>query len=328
MFRWLAKPLPLIACLLGLTAAAWLFAQEGVIRVNVNLVHIIATVKAPNGALVGSLAKDDFEVYDNGVRQDIAHFERQTSQPLSVALMVDVSGSTAKDISFEIDSGAKFLRALLTEGNPEDRVALYTFDYQVSVDSPFSHNFPALNTALRKIHGSAGTSLFDAIYLVAGQLERRNGRKVMVIVSDGGETTSKYTSHDALDAAQLADTVIYPVVVQPIKSDAGRNTAGENFFQWISKSTGGRAFFPELNGQLDKVFADIISDLRTQYSLGFYPHNVPLTKDKWHRLEVREKSGKLQVSARTSYHGEADSGGGGPEAGTSVNGDVRTKKKR
>ncbi len=328
MFRWPANLHVLAPCLLVALAAAWLFAQEPpVIRVNVNLVRILATVKNAQGELVGSLGKDDFEIYDNGVKQEIAHFQRQTDQPLSVALMVDVSGSTAKDLALEIDSATKFLHALLTEGQPDDRVALYSFDDSVKVEQPYTHNFNALTVALRKIHGTAGTSLFDAITLVAQDLEKRQGRKVMVVVSDGGETTSRYTSHDALKAAQLADAVIYPVVVLPVMSDSGRNTGGENFFKWIAPGTGGRAFFPQLTGELDRTFSQIIDDLRTQYSLGFYPHNVPLTKDPWHKLELREKSGRLQVSARNGYYGESESYNA-PSSGTSVDGDIRTKKKR
>jgi len=330
MFRSPARLVPFAALLLIAAAAAWMFAQEGslpVIRVNVNLVRILATVKTVHGELISTLGKDDFEVFDNGVKQEIAHFERQTDQPLSVALMVDVSGSTAKDLGVEIESGVKFLHALLLEGRPDDRVALYSFDDSVKEEQSFTHNFNLLTTALRRIHGTAGTSLFDAIYLVSHELERRQGRKVMVIVSDGGETTSKWTSHDALKAVQLADAVIYPVVVIPIMSDAGRNTGGENFFKWIAGGTGGRAFFPQLNGELDRSFSQIIDDLRTEYSIGFYPHDVPLTKDPWHKLDVREKSGKLQVSARNGYYGESETYSAG-SAGSSVDGDVRTKKKR
>jgi Ca-activated chloride channel family protein len=328
MFRWRGKPAELAA--LGVALAAALAAQQSpVIRVNVNLVRIVATVKTGAGAIVGSLARDDFEVYDNGVRQEIAHFERQTDQPLSVALMVDVSGSTAKDLAYEVDSAGKFVRGLLAEGNLEDRAALYAFDDQVRQEQGFTHNYASLNLALKRIHGTAGTSLYDAICLVSRELEPRQGRKAMVIVSDGGETTSKWSSHDALEAAQLADAVVYPVVVMPITSDAGRNRGGEAFLTYIAQGTGGRPFFPAPNAQLDKAFADIVADLRTEYVLGFYPHDVPLTAERWHKLEVREKTGKLQVFARNGYYGESESGGGGPlDPSNSVNADVRTKKKR
>jgi Ca-activated chloride channel family protein len=334
MFRWRARPAQFaalgVALGVALAAAGWLGAQQSpVIRVNVNLVRIIATVKTRAGSMVGSLGKDDFDVYDNGARQEIAHFERQTDQPLSVALMVDVSGSTAKELAYEIDSAGKFVRALLAEGNPEDRAAIYAFDDQVRQEHVFTHDHASLNLALKRLHGTAGTSLYDAICLVSRELEPRHGRKAIVIVSDGGETTSKWTSHDALQAAQLADAVVYPVVVLPIISDSGRNRGGEAFLTYIAHGTGGRPFFPEPNAQLDKAFTEIVDDLRTEYVLGFYPHDVPLTKDKWHKLEVRERTGKLQVFARNGYYGEAESSGGGPsDPSNSVNADIRAKKKR
>ncbi len=131
-----------------------LLAQDpSVFRTNVNLVHVIATVKNKAGELVGALTKEDFTITDNGVPQEVAVFERQTDQPLSVALLIDVSGSTAKDLKFETDSAARFLHALLAEGNPEDRVALYSFDDSVRMVHNFTHNFTALDASLKKVSG-------------------------------------------------------------------------------------------------------------------------------------------------------------------------------
>ena len=112
----------------ALALAGPLAAQELVIPVKVNLVHVVATVKNRAGQLVGSLHKEDFDIYDNGVRQEVAVFERQTDQPLSVALLVDVSGSTNQDLKFETDSAVRFVRALLSFRNSQDQVALYAFD--------------------------------------------------------------------------------------------------------------------------------------------------------------------------------------------------------
>jgi len=313
-----------------LACAVALFAQEStVFRANVNLVRIVATVHNKAGELVGALGKEDFDISDNGVPQEVAVFSRQTDQPLSVALLIDVSGSTAKDLKFETDSAARFLHVLLAEGNLEDRVALYSFDDAVRMVHNYSHNFAALDAALKKVGGSAGTSLFDAIYLTAHELEIREGRKVMVIISDGGETTSRYDSHQALQAAQLADTVIYPVIVMPITNNAGRNIGGENALKFMADGTGGRTFLPSLGKQLDKAFDDIVIELRTEYVLGFYPRNVPLPKDPFHRLQVSVKRPELQVSARNGYYGEAEPRAANPDARTSVKPDgagIRKKK--
>jgi Ca-activated chloride channel homolog len=301
MFRWPVK----LACL----AAAALFAAValGQFKDEVRLVHIIATVKNRTGQLVGGLQKEDFLVSDNGVPQEVKIFERQTDQPLSVALMIDTSGSTAKDLKFETDSAAKFVRALLGEGNPKDAIKLFGFDYDVHEETAnFTHRMDLLESKLKTIHGSAGTSLYDAIWFGAHDLEPRDGRKAMVIVTDGGNTTSYRDSHEALEATQLADAVMYPVVVIPIMNNAGRNTAGENVLTFMAEGTGGRTFTPALGAQLDKAFRDIISDLRTEYLLGYYPRNVPPTKNRFHTLQVKVKSPELQVFARNGYYGDAE----------------------
>jgi Ca-activated chloride channel family protein len=275
---------------------------------------------------VGALEKGDFDVFDNGARQEVAVFERRTELPLSIALLVDTSGSTNKELLYETDSAARFLRALLSEGNPEDAVALYSFNYEVTVQQYFTHNYRSLETRLKTLHGEAGTALYDAIFLAARDLEPREGRKVIVIITDGGDTASSKDVHAALEGAQLADAVIYPVVVMPITNDAGRNIGGEHALQFMAEGTGGRPFLPSLGAELDKAFGEIITELRTQYLLAFYPHDVPLTKDRFHKLEVRVGRPELRVSARNGYYGEVEGGTGTPGARTSI--DPEGQKKR
>jgi Ca-activated chloride channel family protein len=317
-----------VSAALAVSTAALLAQETPVFRSNVNLVRVVATVRDRTGALIGALNKDDFEIYDNGVRQEIAVFDRQTGQPLSVSLLVDVSGSTNIDLKYETVSAAKFLHALLMGGNPQDQAALYSFDDAVQLERNFTHNYASLDAALKKMHGSAGTSLYDAIFLAARDLESRQGRKVLVIVSDGGNTTSTYDTHQALQAAQMADAVIYPVVVMPITNDAGRNIGGENALTFMAQGTGGRTFLPALGKQLDKAFEDIIAELRTEYVMGFYPHNVPLTKDKFHRLDVKARRTELQVSARNGYYGDAEGDNSTPEARVSLKPAAAPRKKQ
>jgi Ca-activated chloride channel family protein len=281
---------------------------------DVNLVRVVTTVKTQEGQIVGTLNKDEFEIYDNGVKQQIRAFEHQTEQALSVVLMVDTSGSTAKELKYEADSASRFFRALLAEGNPEDAAALYTFNWEVREQYPFTRDLKGLDARLKLLHGEAGTAMYDAVYLGAQRLERRPGRKVIVVVTDGGDTVSKTTVHKALEAAQLADAIIYAIVVMPITNEAGRNIGGEHALEFMAKGTGGRCFLPTLGPDLDKAFTSIITELRTQYLLGFYPQNVPLTKDRFHKLEVRVLRPDLRVSARNGYYGEVEGGyGGSPE---------------
>lgn len=303
---------------LGFAAAFAALAQQADIRVDVNLVRVVATVKNAAGELIGSLSKEDFTLVDNGVPQQVAVFERHTEQPLSVALLIDTSGSTAKDLKYEVDSIGRFLHALFAEGNPKDTVALFSFNYQVVRHNYFTRNAGPIERSLHTLHGEAGTSLYDAIYLASRDLDNRDGRRIMVIVTDGGDTTSTVDFHAALEAAQLADSVIYPILVVPIANDAGRNVGGENALTTLSAGTGGHVFAPTIGAELDRAFTHLIDDLRTQYLLAYYPREVPLTKNRFHRLEVRVSKPQLRVLARNGYYGEAESSSGTPSGRFSV----------
>jgi Ca-activated chloride channel family protein len=297
----------------GLHAQAGAPAQpDTVIRVNVRLVRMLVTVKDASDQLVGSLNKSDFAVYDNGVKQDIAVFDRQTEQPLSVAMLVDTSGSTGIELHYELDSVSRFLRVLLSEGNPDDTVSLYSFNWAVKQWSGYTKRFARVDQMLKQLKSEGGTSLYDAIFLASRDLEYRKGRHVMVLVTDGGDTTSYKDYHQALESAQLADTVMYPVLVVPITNDAGRNVGGENALTTLAAGTGGHVFTPSLGAQLDRAFDDILRELRTQYLIGFYPKDVPPSKDRFHTLRVTVQNNLanrgLRVGTRSGYYGEANEG--------------------
>jgi Ca-activated chloride channel family protein len=296
-----------------------------VFKANVNLVHVVATVRNRAGNLVGALRKEDFDVFDNGVHQDLAVFERQTDQPVSIVLMIDTSGSTGKDLKYETDSASRFLRALFSEGSARDAVALYGVNADVTQIRDFTHDYVSIEARFHYLAPQGATALFDAILLGSHSLEKREGRKVIIIVTDGDDTYSKTTSHQALEAAQLADATIYPLVVVPITNDAGRNIGGEHVLTFMAEGTGGRTFLPTLGAELDNAFSEIVTELRTQYMLGFYPHGVPPTGDRFHKLEVRVKSPELRVSARNGYYGEVEAAAGPSDASSLVSSETTRK---
>jgi Ca-activated chloride channel family protein len=261
-------------------------------------------VKDASGRLIGSLNKSDFTVFDNGVAQQISLFEHHTEQPLSIALLIDTSASTGKELRYELDSVERFLRALLREGNPGDAVALYSFNWQITLLNSFTRRMARIEGNLRLLKSEGGTSLYDAIYLASRDLEMREGRHVIVVVTDGGDTTSTKTYHDALEAAQMADTVMYPVLVMPITNDAGRNIGGENALTTLSSGTGGRMFRPSAAAELDRTFAEILLELRTQYLIGYYPRDVPASSDRFHTLKLDVRGRNLRVITRSGYYGE------------------------
>jgi Ca-activated chloride channel family protein len=304
-----------VACLAAGLAGG---QAQPVFRDNVNLVHIVATVKNQAGQLVGGLKKEDFEIADNGVRQEVAVFERQTEQPVSVALLIDTSGTTGKDLKYETDAASRFLRALLTEGSPQDAVQLYSVNADVRVLCDFTHSYASLIQPFRLLRSEGATALFQSIAWASQALEKREGRKVILLVTDGDDTYSRISAPQALETAQLADAIIYSVVVVPISNPAGRMIGGEHALIYMAEGTGGRVFMPTLGPEMDKAFADIVSELRTQYMLGFYPHNVPLTKERFHKLQVKLARPELQVSSRNGYYGESEGATGAADARTSV----------
>lgn len=291
-----------------LASLAAVAQDETVFKVDVRLVRLTATVKDASGAAVGGLDKGDFTVFDNGVQQTISLFERHTSQPLSVAILLDASGSAGKEMKYQTDAVTRFTRALFKEGNPKDTAALLTFNWQVQELVSFTRNAGRFESATRKLRGEAGTSLYDAIFLGAERIEDREGRRVLIVVTDGADTVSTKNYHDALRAAHDADAVVYGILSMPITNDAGRHIAGEHALTGITRSTGGKMFTPGMNA-LDVAFDEILRDLRTQYMIGFYPKGVPATKDPFHKIEIRTSRPELRVVSRTGYYGDAQAPG-------------------
>lgn len=270
--------------------------------VKVNLVRLLVSVRDKAGAPMTNLNKTDFRVFDSEAAQDIAVFERNTSLPLSVAIMVDTSGSTQIELHNEVDSVLRFIPTLLSAGNPSDTFALFSFNWRTNMELDFCRNQHRAERVLHALRGEGGTSLYDAIYLASDALADREGRHVVVVVTDGGDTTSYKRYGDALKAAQRADAVVYPIIVVPIANDAGRNTGGEHALATLAESTGGRIFYPAGFEELDAALTDILQALRTQYLLGFYPKNVREEPNLFHTVKVEVNNPWLKVTARNGYY--------------------------
>lgn len=274
---------------------------EPVFKVDVRLVRMLVTVKNEHGQLVGGINKDEFSIFDNGVPQEIALFERHTSQPLSIAVLVDTSRSTQKERRYELESVKRFFRRLLKEGRDDDTVALYSFNTDVTIHTPFTHDLKRAERGLGTLRSEGATSLYDAVWIAARNLRDRPGRHVVLVVSDGGDTTSRVRFGEALEALHGSDAVLYSVLVVPVPGEAGRNLRGENALFTFSQWTGGKLFAPALGAGMDDAFDQILNDLRTQYLLGFYPRNVPPTKERFHSVNVVLARPRHSVQARNGY---------------------------
>ena len=126
------------------------------------------------------------------------------------------------------------------------------------------------------------------------------------MITDGGDTTSHWTYHDAIRSLHRADTIVYAILVVPITNGAGRNIGGENALTSMTRDTGGRVFTPNLGPGMDRAFEDILRELRTQYLIGYYPKNIPKSGNRFHRVRVETLRPQLQVFTRSGYYGSAD----------------------
>lgn len=282
--------------------ATTLLAQDqrhpGTIQVQTNLVDILASVIDSHGQPITGLTKDQFELSEEGVPQTIERFEAETNRPLDLALMVDASASTFKDLKFESDAAAHFIQQVV---RPGDRLAVFEFDEDVTELSEFSQDVPKLQAAVHRIIPGAGTSIYDAVVLGSNALRRRapGRRRAIVLVTDAGETTSVAKFEDARRAAIASEALLYSIVIRTLKTENLRNTAGEHALITITDTTGGAMFILEDLNQLDSMFDQINRELRTQYLIGYYPNPVP-PPGSYRRVEVKVKTGDT-VRFRKGY---------------------------
>jgi Ca-activated chloride channel homolog len=278
---------------------------ETTLRVNVKLVNVFATVLDSQGRPVGSLTKDNFAVAEDGYPQTISHFERESDLPLSIVLAIDTSLSTRKDLRLELDSARRFIRTIL---RPRDRVMILAFDTEVREIVRFTSDLKAIDRGLDSIRAGGATALYDAMFLASDALQNRDGRKVLVVVTDGGDTVSTTTYQQALREAVQSEALVYSVIDVPIASSAGRDTGGEHALIQLSHDTGGRYFYAANGADLDSVFKKIDEELRTQYLLGYYPNRRVADSD-FRRISVEVKPSKdddhpgpLTVRSRSGYY--------------------------
>jgi len=184
--------------------------------------------------------------------------------------MIDASLSAHKEISFEQEAAAHFIRQVL---RPGDRLSVFSFDEDVRQLATFSDNVPELQAAVRKMPAGAGTSIYDAVLLGSRALERRGDdrRRVIILVTDAGETTSRADFDAARKEAVLSNALLYTIVIRPVKNESGRNTAGEHALETMTDTTGGAMFYPDTAQELGAIFDRIDRELRTQYLLAYYP---------------------------------------------------------
>jgi Ca-activated chloride channel homolog len=294
----------LAAIALVLATSLFSFSQESssTLKVDVKLVNVFVTVTDDNGAPVANLKKENFTLQEDGREQKVAVFDRESALPLSIVLALDTSLSTRRDLPLELQSARRFADTIL---RPVDALSLYSFSEVVSEVVPFTSDLKRIDRGVDRIRLGSATALYDALYLGAQALDRRQGRKVLVVITDGGDTVSKVDYKEAVRAAQEAEAIVYSIIVVPIESSAGRDTGGEHALIQLSEDTGGKYFYASSLPQLNDAFRQISDELRTQYLLAYYPSRK-LSDSEFRRIRVTldgiPDNTNYKVRHRTGYY--------------------------
>lgn len=296
---------------------------EALIRVDVQVVNILATVRDKQGLLVNSLTKDDFEIYEDGEKQDLQYFGRQTDLPLTIGLLVDTSVSQQRVVDVERSAGYTFFDKILRVD--KDLAFLMSFDIDVELLQDLTASKRLLQDALDRleIQGAAygltpgtvpgngkpvGTAMYDSIYLAANEvLKPQVGRKAIVVIGDGNDFGSRIEADEAIAAAHKTDTVIYSVRYfdRDAYYQAGMlGGGGSGALKKLSRETGGGMYEVSRKRTLKDIFDEINDELRNQYSLGYSPKR-DLTVQGFRKVEVRMKRKGYEVQAREGYYPEA-----------------------
>jgi VWFA-related protein len=292
------------------------FAQEAeeVLRVDVDLVNLLFSVRDKKGALVGNLEKEDFTVFEEGKQQTIKHFTRETDLPLTLGLLVDVSRSQENLIEVEKHAAQQFFTKVL---RPKDMAFLIGFGSEAELLQDSTNSVKLLRAGLDQLRLSVptpdvfhpgpvptskkrGTILYDAIYLAANEkLKGEVGRKAIVVITDGVDMGSRLSLSEAIASAHRADTIIYSIYyTDPRYAYFG---GGDSELKKMSEETGGRMFRVDRKKTLDDIFNQIQEEMRSQYSIVYTPSNTA-RDGSFRKLEVKTARKDLKVQVRKGYY--------------------------
>jgi VWFA-related protein len=340
--------------LAALTIGAFTIAQEQpTFKVNVDVVNVLATVRDRDRRIVNDLTQDDFILEENGKKQEIRYFSRQTDLALTLGLLVDTSQSQRNLIEEERSASFQFFKQVMRPDR--DNAFAIKFDLAVELLQKPTHSLSSLQKTLndlnlpsmrrptnpggrgtqqgnsptqirppgRQISGGqrfpgsgrgqpnrvrAGTRLYDAVFLACDEiLQKQEGRKAIILISDGVDTGSKLSEKDAIEAAHRANTIIYSIRYYDSSIYSGRGgiinlegSRGKGALKALAKETGGRMFEPADKIQLRDAYDSIQEELRNQYNLGYEPPRNG--GSEFRRIKLRTKKGKFEIVTRAGYY--------------------------
>ena len=307
----------LVVCALALLVALAVPAppqepssQGPVIKSQVSLVNLFATVRDKNKRIMGDLKKEDFRISEDNQEQKVAFFSKEVSMPITLALLLDTSGSEQNMLGAIQDGAMSFLSRVLRKG---DEALVMSFDLDVDLLSDFTDDRAQLDRAIRRARinaggpmvtpgtiptrGAIGTDFYDAVYLACGdKLSTEAGRKAIVVLTDAVDNGSRVRVEEAIEAAQRTDTVVHVLLVYDPREGNNAGVAKK-----MADETGGRMIPVNSEKHLNEAFDQISQELRSQYTLGYYPSNSA-RDGKFRKLKVETTDHELKVLTRKGYY--------------------------
>ncbi len=301
---------------MGLLAACVSPCQESTIKVDVDIVNILCSVRSKPGGLVGNLNKDNFTIFENGQKQDLKYFARETDLPLTIGLLVDVSLSQQRLIETERQAAYQFFSSVLRD---KDLAFLISFGQDSELLQDYTNSRKLLQKGLDGLRANGpvgglhpgpvptasqprGTVLFDTVYLAASEeLKGQVGRKVIVIITDGVDQGSRYKIDQAIKAAQLSDAIIYGIYYADPAAYGGWMAPSDRDLKRMSEETGGRVLRVDRKHSLQDLFREIQDEMRSQYALGYTPAN-PVKDGSFRKIEIRLADKDMRPQARKGYY--------------------------
>ena len=298
------SPLALLTFALTVTAQ-----QPATLQLNSRLLTLALNVTDDHGTPVANLTAADLELTEDDRPQRIAFFDQASTSLLDLVLAIDVSESVAPYQHLERAAARTFLHSLKDQ---HDRIALVAFSDTVAELAPFTSNPRRIDAALGRIHHGHATALYDAVSFASQRFtdaeSAPNTRRVIVLITDGENTTHHGSYDSALEAAQRAGATVYSLILIPVAADAGRDTGGEHALIQLATDTGGKSYSIAQQTDLARAFEHVSDDLRTQYVLGYYP-TATTTRSPIRHIHLHlinpALGARTTLRYRTSYYASA-----------------------
>jgi VWFA-related protein len=298
-----------VAASLTVPAVAQEPSQGPALRSTVNLVNLFATVRDKNKRIVGDMKQEDFKIVEDSQEQKIAFFSKEVTLPITLGLLIDTSGSEQNRLGAEQEAASRFLERVMRKG---DMAMVLSFDLDVDLLADFTDDRAQIERAINKARigaisggvvtpgtipsNTGGTHFYDAVYLACGdKLATEAGRKALIIITDAQDEGSKVRLEEAIESAQRTDTVVHVLFVH----DRGYGRA--DVARKLSDETGGRTIEVSSEKKLNEAFDQISEELRSQYTLGYYPTNT--TKDgRFRKVKIETPNRDYKILTRKGYY--------------------------